>query len=77
MINREFFTTGTSISLTRRQQPYLRHNMSQNAYLCSKKPCLIKGSTDNQVEAPFSFARSMDRFIALGLHVLLVLQSLS
>ena len=63
MINREYLPQVQVSAKRGGNQPYLRHNASRNSDLCSKKSCLIKGSTDNQVEAPFSFARSMDRSI--------------
>jgi hypothetical protein len=41
-------------------QPYLRHRASRNSPLFRANPCSSMGLTDNQVDAPFSFASVTD-----------------
>ena len=47
-------------------QPYLRARASWKAPLWRVKPCSTKGRAVNQVDAPFSFARSTDLCSEVG-----------
>ena len=62
MIDIKFAITNTLLWYLRGIcQAYLRQRASRNAPLCRLMPCSLMASTDNQVEAPFSIARSIAR----------------
>ncbi len=62
----EVCTTDTiCIAVFGGHHPYLRARASTNAPLCRQKPCSSRGNVVNQLEEPFSFARSM-AFLRVG-----------
>ena len=47
-------------------QPYLRHNASLKAPLCTLKPCSTKGIIHSQPDVPFSLQKSITRCRSCG-----------